>query len=150
MGKLSSVVFTALLAWGCAQTTSQQTNNQATEDNTLSAAEKRQGWQLLFDGKSMEHFRGFRKNEVPNGWEVADGAITLSGDRAGDIITKKKYDDFELLIDWKISEGGNSGIFYHVSEDTAYANTYNSGPEMQVLDDERHPYQGRLYKISKK
>lgn len=137
--KLWALLFAGLIAWGCAQKSSEQTERNMNEDNQLTEAEKEQGWQLLFDGKSMEHFRGFRKDEVPAGWKVVDGAITLADKGAGDIISKEQYDNFELSIDWKIAEGGNSGIFYHVSEDTTYANTYSSGPEMQVLDDERHP-----------
>jgi hypothetical protein len=123
-----------VIALGCAQN-----ENKVSEENGLTGGEKEEGWQLLFDGKSMEHFRGFRKDEVPEGWQIEDGAITLAGKGAGDIITREQYGDFDFSIDWKIAEGGNSGIFYHVSEDTAYANTYNSGPEMQILDDERHP-----------
>ena len=143
-------LFVVAIVWGCGQKENKEnTVNEENEmtaeegnargDNALTEAEKNEGWQLLFDGKSMEHFRGFRKDKVPEGWQVEDGAITLTGKGAGDIITKEQYEDFELSIDWKISEGGNSGIFYHVSEDTKYKNTYNSGPEMQVLDDEGHP-----------
>lgn len=138
--KLSGFLVVALMAWGCTQRENKEnTGTDPNEKNTLTASEKEEGWRLLFDGNSMEHFRGFRKDEVPEGWEVEDGTITLAADGAGDIITKEQYEDFELSIDWKIAEGGNSGIFYHVSEDTTYANTYNSGPEMQILDDERHP-----------
>lgn len=145
--KLLTFLFVFAIGWGCTQKENKDNDGNAAteegsnfnEENRLTGLEKQEGWQLLFDGESLEHFRGFRKNEVPPGWEVEDGAITLVGDRAGDIITKEQYGDFELSIDWKIAEGGNSGIFYHVSEDTTYANTYNSGPEMQVLDDERHP-----------
>lgn len=145
-----AILFVVVIAWGCGQKENKENNvNEENEmaagesnaggDNALTEAEKNEGWQLLFDGESMKHFRGFRKSEVPSGWQVEDGAITLAGKGAGDIITKEQYDDFELSIDWKISEGGNSGIFYHVSEDSSYNNTYNSGPEMQVLDDEKHP-----------
>lgn len=147
--KLWVFLFVAFIGWACDQKNgredmekTEEAGNTATDagkENSLTAAEKEAGWQLLFDGTSMEHFRGFRKDAVPEGWKVEDGAITLAGKGAGDIITKEQYEDFELSIDWKIAEGGNSGIFYHVSEDAAYANTYNSGPEMQVLDDERHP-----------
>lgn len=138
--KLSGFVLIAMMAWGCGQKENKEsTATSGDGENSLTAAEKEEGWQLLFDGKSMEHFRGFRKESVPEGWVVENGAITLAGEGAGDIITKEQYEDFELSIDWKIAEGGNSGIFYHVSEDTTYANTYNSGPEMQILDDERHP-----------
>lgn len=145
--KLWAFLFVGLIAWGCAQKENKvneengltEEESKVNEENALTEAEMKEGWQLLFDGKSMEHFRGFRKSEVPSGWQVEEGAITLAGDEAGDIVTRGQYGNFELSIDWKISEGGNSGIMYHVSEDTAYAHTYSSGPEMQVLDDERHP-----------
>ncbi len=130
----SILLLAVAIAWSCGQ---KESNTSVV--NGLSEQEKKDGWQLLFDGTSMEHFRGFRQSDVPAGWQVADGAIVLTAGGAGDIITKEQYRDFELSIDWKISEGGNSGIFYHVSEDSAYQYTFNSGPEMQVLDDERHP-----------
>lgn len=112
---------------------------QGTQDNTLTAAEKAKGWQLLFDGKSIDQWRGFRKESVPTAWTVEDGAIALTGKGGGDIITKDQYENYELMLDWKISEGGNSGIIYNVSEDPQYGTTYHTGPEMQVLDNERHP-----------
>jgi hypothetical protein len=111
----------------------------AAKDNTLSSAEKKAGWVLLFDGKSMNQWRGFRKEQVPASWQIEDGAITLAGKGAGDIITRNQYQNYEFSIDWKISEGGNSGIIYNVSEDPQYKATYHTGPEMQVLDNERHP-----------
>jgi hypothetical protein len=138
-----TVLLCAILMSACTQkennSNDSQMENQGNEENALTQSEKDAGWQLLFDGKSMENFKGFRKDEVPSAWQVEDGAITLAGKEGGDLITKDQYKNFELSIDWKISEGGNSGIIYHVSEDTTYHNTYNSGPEMQVLDDERHP-----------
>jgi hypothetical protein len=144
---LKIMPFTALLCAmvmsGCTQkennSDDSQTESQGNEENTLTQAEKEEGWQLLFDGKSMENFKGFREDEVPSAWKIEDDAIAFAGERGGDLVTKDQYKNFELSIDWKISEEGNSGIMYHVSEDTAYHNTYNSGPEMQVLDDERHP-----------
>lgn len=138
-----TVLLCAILMSACTQkennSNDSQAENPGNEENTLTQSEKDEGWQLLFDGKSMENFKGFRKDEVPSAWQIEDGAIAFAGERGGDLITKDQYKDFELSIDWKISEGGNSGIMYHVSEDTVYRNTYNSGPEMQVLDDERHP-----------
>lgn len=133
--KLCAFLFVVVIAWGCGQ----KEKDNTMDEKGATESEKQEEWQVLFDGTSMEHFRGFRKDEVPAGWQIEDGAITLVEKGAGDLITKEQYDDFELSIDWKISEGGNSGIFYHVSEDSAYAKTYSSGPEMQVLDDERHP-----------
>jgi hypothetical protein len=138
-----TVLLGAILLSACTQkennSNDAQMDNTGNDENALTRSEKEEGWQLLFDGKSMENFRGFRKDEVPSAWKVEDGAIAFAGGRGGDLITKDQYKNFDFSIDWKISEGGNSGIMYHVSEDTAYHNTYNSGPEMQVLDDERHP-----------
>jgi hypothetical protein len=138
-----TVLLCAILISACTQkennSDDSQSGNTGNEENTLTQSEKEEGWQLLFDGKSMENFKGFRKDEVPSAWQVEDGAIAFASERGGDLITKDQYKNFEFSIDWKISEGGNSGIMYHVSEDTVYHNTYNSGPEMQVLDDERHP-----------
>lgn len=138
-----TVLLCAVLIAGCTQKESDnndaQMENTDHEENALTQSEKEAGWQLLFDGKSMENFKGFRKDEVPSSWQVEDGAIAFTGEKGGDLITKDQYKNFELSIDWKISEGGNSGIMYHVSEDTVYRNTYNSGPEMQVLDDDKHP-----------
>ncbi|HEY7612253.1 MAG TPA: DUF1080 domain-containing protein [Gemmatimonadales bacterium] len=93
-------------------------------------------WRPLFDGRSLEHWRGFRRDEVPDGWRVVDGALTRVG-RAGDLITREVFGDFELSLEWNVAAGGNSGIMYRVTEDAA--ETYHTGPEMQVLDDARHP-----------
>jgi hypothetical protein len=72
---------------------------------------------------------------VPPGWQVVDGALTrVAG--AGDLITRDVFGDFELALEWQVAEGGNSGIMYRVTENTEA--TYESGPEMQVLDDDRH------------
>jgi len=110
-----------------------------TPPNTLTDAEAEQGFELLFDGVSLEHWRGFKKDGVPTGWIVENGAIHLDEAGAGDLVTRETYDNFELLIDWKIGVGGNSGIFFRVSEDDAYSAVYETGPEYQILDDERHP-----------
>jgi len=109
------------------------------EDNALTKAEAKAGWVLLFDGKSMSNFKGFKQDAVPSSWQIESNAITLTGKGGGDILTKNEYENYELVLDWKISEGGNSGIIYNVSEDPQYSATYSTGPEMQVLDDERHP-----------
>jgi hypothetical protein len=106
--------------------------------NTLTDAEKADGWVLLFDGKdASEHFRGYRKDDFPATWVVEDGALFRKG--RGDIITRKKYGSFELRIDWKISAGGNSGIIFKVVETDGPP--YNSGPEAQLLDNVKgtHP-----------
>jgi 3-keto-disaccharide hydrolase len=104
--------------------------------NRLTAEERHDGWQLLFDGKTTAGWRGFKQKGVPKGWVVEDGSLVR---RAGgaDLITLRSYRNFELALEWKISSGGNSGIMYRVTEDGEA--TYETGPEMQVLDDAKHP-----------
>lgn len=102
--------------------------------NTLTAAERAEGWQLLFDGETTDGWRGFRRQDMP-GWMVEEGELRRVGG-GGDIVTTEQFDDFELKVDWKIQAGGNSGIMFRVSEE--WDRTWKTGPEMQVLDDERH------------
>jgi hypothetical protein len=103
--------------------------------NTLTAAERSAGWRLLFDGTSTKGWRGFRAKTMPSGWQAVAGNLTRVSE-ATDIITEKQYASFELSIDWQISPKGNSGIMYRVTE--ADSDTYQTGPEMQVLDDAGH------------
>jgi hypothetical protein len=105
--------------------------------NVLTPDEAKAGWVLLFDGKDAgAHLRGYKKDAMPASWHVDDGELVLKG-KGGDIVTKDEYQDFELVLDWKISEGGNSGIMWHVTEDHGYP--WETGPEMQILDDAKHP-----------
>ena len=108
---------------------------QAPAPNTLTAAERSAGWRLLFDGTSTAGWRGFRMTTMPAGWQARDGALTRVSE-AADIITTEQYANFELTLEWQISPKGNSGIMYRVTE--ADSNSYETGPEMQVLDDEGH------------
>lgn len=103
--------------------------------NTLSAAERAAGWRLLFDGRSTAGWRGFHVDTMPAGWQVVDGALTRMAP-AGDIVSQDQFASFELTLEWNVAPGGNSGIFFHVA-DTGAA-VYETGPEMQVLDDARH------------
>ena len=104
--------------------------------NTLTPAERAEGWRLLFDGKTTAGWRGWKMDSLPSGWQAVDGALTRVH-RAADIITTDKFKDFELKLEWKIAKNGNSGIFYRASEDDDAI--YWSAPEMQVLDDAGHP-----------
>jgi hypothetical protein len=103
--------------------------------NTLTAKEKAEGWKLLFDGKTTDGWRGYKKEKMPDGWKVENGALARAGG-GGDIVTIEQFDNFELSLEWKISEGGNSGIMYHVTEE--FGAPYETGPEMQVLDNAKH------------
>ena len=98
----------------------------------LTAAEKKAGWTLLFDGKTMEHFRNYKKEGIKDAWVVKDGAFTLLKKGGGDIITKKQYGAFEFTADYKITPGGNSGLMYHVQE--SESTPWRTGPEIQILD----------------
>lgn len=93
------------------------------------------GWRSLFDGKTTDGWRAFRKPAISDGWRVMDGALTRVAE-GGDIITVDQFTNFELALEWKVAPGGNSGIFFHVSEEEN--NVWETGPEMQILDDERH------------
>ncbi|MFW5972417.1 MAG: 3-keto-disaccharide hydrolase [Bacteroidota bacterium] len=96
-------------------------------------------WQVLFDGDDLDHWRGFKRDDVPAGWQIQDGVLAfVPGEDGGDLVTREQYENFELELEWRISEGGNSGIFYRVSEDSQYGRTYDTGPEMQILDDDSH------------
>lgn len=106
------------------------------EPNALTDAERRAGWILLFDGRTLDGWRGYNRAELPEGWAVRDGALARVGP-GGDIITESQYGDFELALEWKVGPGGNSGIFYRAEEGHEWI--YQSAPEMQVLDDAGHP-----------
>jgi hypothetical protein len=105
--------------------------------NCMQAQQKSSDWISLFDGKNTSAWRGYLKSDLPAGWQVVDGALTRVAE-GGDIITKDEFDDFELELDWKIRKGGNSGILFHVREDTAFKYVWLTGPEFQVLDNEAH------------
>lgn len=106
--------------------------------NTLSPIEDALGYKLIFDGKTTAGWKGWRKDHVPAGWSVSDGMLTFApGKEGGDICTTEDYADFELRLEWRIQPGGNSGIFYRASEHKEIP--WETAPEMQVLDDERHP-----------
>lgn len=94
-------------------------------------------WQPLLGDNPAAHWRGYRSDSLPSGWQMVDGALTRVGP-GGDIITRETFDDFELTLEWKISPGGNSGIFFRVVEDSALSAVYLTGPEMQVLDNGAH------------
>ena len=104
----------------------------ASEPNTLTEAEKQDGFELIFDGKTLEGWRTYKEEKPKDQWKVEDGAITLTEGGGGDLITKESYKDFELRLEFKISPEGNSGIMWHVAE--IDGPPYLTGPEFQILD----------------
>jgi len=126
----------------------------AIEPNKLSVLEQQAGWQLLFDGKTFDGWRGLGYDSVPTAhWKIENGTIRKLGDgqvprlpdgqpaAGGDLMTRDTFRDFELTWDWKISRAGNSGVKYNVSEEISMANAPNHaalGFEYQMLDDSLH------------
>ena len=107
--------------------------------NTLTQAEIADGWQLLFDGKSLDQWKDFNGDSLTMPWHVVDGCIQAAGDGSdlsGYIVTKKQYENFILDWDWKLSYGGNSGMLYHVVENPYFKVPYVTGPEYQLIDNE--------------
>lgn len=101
--------------------------------NRLTESEKRSGWELLFDGTSLEGFKGYQQDTPGAGWQVIDGAIVRT-EAAGDLITKEMYDSFEIQLEYRISKAGNSGLMFHVTEDGK--RPWYSGPEVQIIDND--------------
>jgi len=104
--------------------------------NTVDADQQAAGWRALFDGETTSGWRSYGRDDVSAGW-VADAGTLHGHGTGGDLITVETFESFELMIDWKISPGGNSGIFFHVDETDDPA--YFSGPEFQVLDNAGYP-----------
>ncbi|MCO6461718.1 MAG: DUF1080 domain-containing protein [Saprospiraceae bacterium] len=115
---------------------------------TKEDASCRKKWKPLFDGVSTRGWHKYGGGDVGSAWKVKDGTLMLDMSEkdgwktksGGDIVTDEEYENFHLRLDWKISKGGNSGIMFYVHEDPkVYPNSYETGPEMQVLDNEGHP-----------
>lgn len=153
------ILASALLA-GCGQTGTKKTESKcetkatAPMVNTLSAQEKADGWELLFDGKTLNGWRGIGIKGIPKGhWDVVDGCIHKIGKKdvprqadgqpvkGGDLITDTTFNNFILYFEWKISKGGNSGVKYNVIEEVSIKNGWTGalGYEYQVIDDINFP-----------
>lgn len=89
-------------------------------------------WRVLFDGKLLDTFRGWRSDGMPQGWHVVDGTLSKEG-HVDDLVTRDEFGNFELELEWKIGRAGNSGVFYRGTRE--YDEIYWSGPEYQLLDD---------------
>ena len=105
--------------------------------NTLTAAEQAAGWQLLFDGTSLDAWRGYRRETLPeSGWELKDGALrTVAKVKGAELITRKKFNDFEFTWEWRVAPGGNNGVKYLVTE----GRPQSPGHEYQMIDDAGYP-----------
>lgn len=136
-----------MLFFACSEPSNQAENNSSSsqENNTLSEQEKVDGWKLLFDGNTMDGWRGYNRPDMPaDGWVVENGEMVIKAtpdpkpdDFGGDIITKEQFGNFELDFEYKISEMANSGVFYFVEEDSTLPMWANA-PEYQILDHESY------------
>ena len=121
------------------------------KNNMSGSTTAEKGWQKLFDGKTTSGWHSYGKTTAGSDWKVEDGAIYLDAKnrqegQGGDLTTNESFDNFHLKMEWKISKNGNSGIIFYVNEDTAkYPSSYNTGPEMQVLDNNGHA-DGKIHK----
>ncbi len=110
------------------------------QENALTEEEKKAGWKLLFDGKTTDGWRGYKMEKMPPGWKAEDGILARVAGGAGgkgagggdDIVTTDEYDNFDLVLEWKIRQKGNSGVLFRVVEKAATG--WHESIEMQVLD----------------
>jgi hypothetical protein len=122
-------------------------NVDAQHLNKLTQQEIDEGWELLFDGETMDKWRCYKMDKV-QGWDITGHsmkALGLPHGQGGDIITKDTYKDFELYLEFQIGERSNSGIFFHVKEADEYGTVYMTGPEYQLLDDVGFPESDGLH-----
>ncbi|MFV0446540.1 MAG: family 16 glycoside hydrolase [Planctomycetaceae bacterium] len=105
---------------------------RAAAPNRLSPAEAKSGWKLLFDGKTTDGWRNYKKDSISDGWKVENGELTRADKGAGDIITDEEFDNFELSLEFKVEKGGNSGVMFRVGETDGPP--WHTGPEIQIND----------------
>lgn len=135
---ISALIVVFFLA-ACGEKTKKSKDEAQLEGSEVTKkAEVTGNWISLFDGTSTEGWRGFNSETLPEAWLVEDGTLKSlgkGGDIGGDIVYgAQEFENFELVLEWKISEGGNSGIFYHVQEGNTYKAPYENSPEYQVID----------------
>ncbi len=136
---LISIVFVS-----CQKAATQEETSEPTElVNALTEEEKAAGWELLFDGSTFNGWKRYNHDTIGPLWTIKDEVIICdgtgfgegSGDHGGSLMTTRTFGNFELVVEWKITPGGNSGILYHVVESPEYNSDYETGPEYQVMDD---------------
>lgn len=149
MNKLILISAITITLSSCVDSSSD--DNEKTTTSTVASLtedEKKDGWQLLFDGTSTKGWHSYGETTAGKAWKVDSGTIHLDASvkvdgkvvGGGDLTTDSAYDNFHLKLEWKIDSNSNSGMIFYVNEDTTkYKKSYETGPEMQVLDNKGHP-----------
>lgn len=143
MKKTSLIILAvALISISCKDKTEEQEETITVETENMDNQEKEEVT-MLFNGENLDGWKAYNSDEITQ-WKVEDGAIAFSaaeGERQGseNLITEEEFTNFELSLEWKISEGGNSGIMWGVQEDKKFNEPYLTGPEIQILDNQKHP-----------
>lgn len=117
------------------------------KDNELSREEKEQGYELLFDGKTLNGWHVYNQGKISSTWVAENGELKClpgTDERHGDLITDQDFENYELIFDWKISKEGNSGVFINVFERPDVPTAWTSGPEYQLLEKSHHDYDNEM------
>jgi hypothetical protein len=140
MKNIILLAITVIAFTACKQTTNESIQTEPLAMNS-EKVDKTSDWVNLFDGTNFDQWRGYLSEDMYPEWTIEDGAMVYTPGKGGgkNIITKNTYTDFVLSLEWKISEGGNSGFFWSVYEDPKFKEAYQTGPEIQVLDNAKHP-----------
>ena len=125
----------------------QTETEKTTAVNALSEEEKKEGWELMFDGVSTKGWHKYKADTIGHAWKVVDNTLFLDASEksdgkivgGGDIVSDGEYDNFHLKYEWKVSVNGNSGVIFYAQENEKYKYPWETGPEMQVLDNNGHP-----------
>ncbi|WP_417444011.1 3-keto-disaccharide hydrolase [Joostella sp.] len=138
MKKVYLIMALSAFILGCKETKKTEIVESNDAKETTASVEKSSDWEYLFDGTSTDGWRSYNGTSLPDGWVIEEDmlkSLGKGGDIGGDIVyDKEQYGEFEISIEWKISEGGNSGLFYHVIEDEKYDAPYYNAPEYQMID----------------
>jgi hypothetical protein len=138
--KITALAVIAAITFSCQQPKKDEAKEMENENETTATSED--GWISLFDGKTLSGWRNFKSQGAGPAWKALDGTLMFdpsAGEKGGDLITNEEYENYEFSIEWKIDSCGNSGILFNVVEDDKYKEVWETGPEMQVLDNACHP-----------
>lgn len=144
MKTLSLICISLCLFVSCKNTSEKQTDETNLKSITMKTENAQQDWEILFDGTSFNGWHEYLSDSISDAWKIEDKAMVFTPPaerkgRALNIVTDQSFTNFVLSLEWKISEGGNSGLFWGVQESTDYPQPYETGAEIQILDDDRHP-----------